>query len=239
MEPDTKPRRTGNRQEDSAWWPSCASSPPPAVFCRRSAGTRRDARWNPRPAPQPGRPPASPSPVIAPVSVDAAPANGAKQVNPAAPVSVKVGNGSIESVTLTSTAGEAVEGSIVRRRHQLDRHRTAEVQHRLQLHVRGQGRRRPRNQHHPVLQHRFQHPRGGRRHLPAGRHEGRRGAAPAGHLQRTRAEPGRRGKGHQDHHQRRPGGRLPLVQRHHGPVPGRDLLGGQLHRHHGHAAIRR
>lgn len=52
------------------------------------------------------------SPVIAPVKSDAAPASGAKQVNPAAPVSLKVSNGTIERVTLTSTSGKTVEGSI-------------------------------------------------------------------------------------------------------------------------------
>jgi lipoprotein-anchoring transpeptidase ErfK/SrfK len=52
------------------------------------------------------------SPVIAPVKLDTAPANGAKQVNPAAPVSLKVSNGTIERVTLTSTSGETVEGRI-------------------------------------------------------------------------------------------------------------------------------
>ncbi|WP_350003798.1 Ig-like domain-containing protein [Pseudarthrobacter sp. WHRI 8279] len=52
------------------------------------------------------------APVVAPVTFDAAPADGAKQINPAAPVSLKVANGTIERVTLTSTGGEAVEGSI-------------------------------------------------------------------------------------------------------------------------------
>ncbi|MFM9274872.1 Ig-like domain-containing protein [Pseudarthrobacter sp. NKDBFgelt] len=52
------------------------------------------------------------APVVAPVTFDAAPANGAKQVNPAAPVSLKVSNGTIERVTLTSTGGETVEGAI-------------------------------------------------------------------------------------------------------------------------------
>ena len=52
------------------------------------------------------------APVVAPVTLDAAPADGAKQVNPAAPVSLKVANGTIERVTLTSTGGETVEGSI-------------------------------------------------------------------------------------------------------------------------------
>ncbi|MCU1433911.1 MAG: hypothetical protein JWR71_636 [Pseudarthrobacter sp.] len=51
------------------------------------------------------------SPVVAPVKVDITPADAAKQVNPATPVSVTVGNGRIESVTLTSTSGEAVEGT--------------------------------------------------------------------------------------------------------------------------------
>jgi lipoprotein-anchoring transpeptidase ErfK/SrfK len=51
------------------------------------------------------------SPVVAPVKLEVTPAGGAKQVNPAAPVSLKVGNGRIESVTLTSTSGEAVQGT--------------------------------------------------------------------------------------------------------------------------------
>ncbi|MBA4101207.1 MAG: hypothetical protein C0488_03070 [Arthrobacter sp.] len=56
--------------------------------------------------------PGSAMPVVAPVTSEAAPANGAKQVNPAAPVSLKVTNGTIERATLTSTTGETVEGSI-------------------------------------------------------------------------------------------------------------------------------
>ena len=51
------------------------------------------------------------SPVVPPVKVDITPAAAAKQVNPASPVSVKVGNGRIESVTLTSTSGEAIQGT--------------------------------------------------------------------------------------------------------------------------------
>ncbi|MEO8284128.1 MAG: Ig-like domain-containing protein [Pseudarthrobacter sp.] len=51
------------------------------------------------------------SPVVPPVKVDITPAAAAKQVNPASPVSVKVGNGRIESVTLTSTSGEAIPGT--------------------------------------------------------------------------------------------------------------------------------
>lgn len=56
--------------------------------------------------------PGTAMPVVAQVTSEAAPANGAKQVNPAAPVSLKVTNGTIERVTLTSTTGETVEGSI-------------------------------------------------------------------------------------------------------------------------------
>lgn len=56
--------------------------------------------------------PGSAMPVVAPVTSEAAPANGAKQVNPAAPVTLKVTNGTIERATLTSTTGETVEGSI-------------------------------------------------------------------------------------------------------------------------------
>lgn len=52
------------------------------------------------------------APVIPPVAAEAKPADGAKQVNPAAPVSLQVNNGTIERVTLTSTSGESVPGSI-------------------------------------------------------------------------------------------------------------------------------
>lgn len=48
---------------------------------------------------------------MAPVKVDVSPADAAKQVNLASPVSVTVSNGRIESVTLTSTSGEAVNGT--------------------------------------------------------------------------------------------------------------------------------
>jgi lipoprotein-anchoring transpeptidase ErfK/SrfK len=54
------------------------------------------------------------SPVVAPVKLDVSPADGAKQVNPAAPVSLSVSNGRIEGVTLTTTAGEAVQGTFAK-----------------------------------------------------------------------------------------------------------------------------
>ncbi len=51
------------------------------------------------------------SPVVAPVKVDITPAAAAKQVNPATPAAVTVVNGRIESVTLTSTSGDSVDGT--------------------------------------------------------------------------------------------------------------------------------
>lgn len=52
------------------------------------------------------------APVVAPVQLTASPADGAQQVNPAAPVSLRVTNGSIDRVALTDSDGEAVEGSL-------------------------------------------------------------------------------------------------------------------------------
>jgi lipoprotein-anchoring transpeptidase ErfK/SrfK len=51
-------------------------------------------------------------PVVAPVKLDVSPANAATQVNPAAPVTLKVANGKIERVALTSGSGDAVKGSL-------------------------------------------------------------------------------------------------------------------------------
>lgn len=51
-------------------------------------------------------------PVVAPAQLTISPADGAKQVNPAAPVSLKVSNGRIERVALTSETGDAVEGTL-------------------------------------------------------------------------------------------------------------------------------
>jgi lipoprotein-anchoring transpeptidase ErfK/SrfK len=52
------------------------------------------------------------APVVAPVQLAASPADGAQQVNPAAPVSLKVTNGTVERVALTSGDGTAIEGSL-------------------------------------------------------------------------------------------------------------------------------
>ena len=50
--------------------------------------------------------------MVAPAELDVAPADGAKQVNPAAPVSLKVKNGHIERVALTSDDGDTVDGTL-------------------------------------------------------------------------------------------------------------------------------
>lgn len=52
------------------------------------------------------------APVVAPAELTVSPADGAKQVNPAAPVSLKVAHGRIDRVALTSEAGDAVDGTL-------------------------------------------------------------------------------------------------------------------------------
>ncbi|WP_426979834.1 L,D-transpeptidase [Pseudarthrobacter sp. O4] len=51
-------------------------------------------------------------PVVAPAELDVSPADDAKPVNPAAPVTLKVSNGRIERAALTSGSGDAVEGTL-------------------------------------------------------------------------------------------------------------------------------
>jgi len=51
-------------------------------------------------------------PVVPPLKLAAAPADAAVQVNPAAPVTLKVGNGRIERAALTSDSGDAVDGKL-------------------------------------------------------------------------------------------------------------------------------
>ncbi|WP_211877627.1 L,D-transpeptidase [Pseudarthrobacter albicanus] len=51
-------------------------------------------------------------PVVAPAQLTVSPADDAKPVNPAAPVSLKVRDGRIERVALTSDAGDAVDGTL-------------------------------------------------------------------------------------------------------------------------------
>ena len=51
-------------------------------------------------------------PVVAPAELAVSPADGAKQVDPAAPVSLKVTNGRIDRVALTSDDGDTVDGTL-------------------------------------------------------------------------------------------------------------------------------
>lgn len=111
MEPDTKPRRKGNVKKILVVATVCLLAAAGGVFAAVApglAGTPLESEAGSAARTSPG----IAAPVITPVSVDAAPANGAKQVNPAAPVSLKVDHGTIERVSLTSTGGEAVDGSI-------------------------------------------------------------------------------------------------------------------------------
>ncbi|WP_427173949.1 L,D-transpeptidase [Arthrobacter sp. 92] len=52
------------------------------------------------------------APVVPPATLVVAPADAAKQVNPAAPVTLTVSHGTIERVALTSEAGDAVDGKL-------------------------------------------------------------------------------------------------------------------------------
>ncbi|KQR02268.1 hypothetical protein ASF72_11675 [Arthrobacter sp. Leaf141] len=111
MEPDTKPRRKGNVKKILVVATVCLLAAAGGVFAAVApglAGTPLESEAGSAARTSPG----IAAPVITPVSVDAAPANGAKEVNPAAPVSLKVDHGTIERVSLTSTGGEAVDGSI-------------------------------------------------------------------------------------------------------------------------------
>ncbi|NUP58870.1 MAG: L,D-transpeptidase family protein [Pseudarthrobacter sp.] len=111
MEPDVKPRRRGTVKKILAVAAVCVLAAVGGVFAAVAPGlaggpVESEAVSALRTSP------GIASPVVPPVTLDAAPANGAKQVNPAAPVSLKVGNGTLERVTLTSTAGKTIEGSI-------------------------------------------------------------------------------------------------------------------------------
>jgi lipoprotein-anchoring transpeptidase ErfK/SrfK len=110
MEPDLKPRRGGTAKKILLVAVLCVLAATGGVFAAvapgfAGGGLESEAGSAVRSAPGVA------SPVVAPVKLDVTPAEGAKQVNPAAPVSLKVANGRIESVTLTSTSGEAVEGT--------------------------------------------------------------------------------------------------------------------------------
>lgn len=110
MEPDDKPRRPGTAKKILLVAMVCVLAAAGGAFAAVAPGLA-NASLESEAGSAVRSAPGVASPVVAPVTLDVAPADGAKQVNPASPVSVKVGNGRIESVTLTSTAGDPVQGN--------------------------------------------------------------------------------------------------------------------------------
>ena len=110
MEPEDKPRRAGTAKKIFLVAMVCVLAAAGGAFAAVAPGLANAALESEAGSASRSAPGIA-SPVVAPVTLDVAPADGAKQVNPAAPVSVKVGNGRIESVTLTSTAGDTVPGT--------------------------------------------------------------------------------------------------------------------------------
>jgi lipoprotein-anchoring transpeptidase ErfK/SrfK len=110
MEPEVKPRRMSTVKKVFVVAAVCVLAAAGGVFAAVAPGLTRGALES-EAASAVRSAPGVASPVVAPVKVDITPAAAAKQVNPASPASVKVSNGRIESVTLTSTSGEAVEGT--------------------------------------------------------------------------------------------------------------------------------
>ncbi|MFP5311410.1 MAG: Ig-like domain-containing protein, partial [Actinomycetes bacterium] len=111
MEPDLKPHRRGTAKKVLAVTAVCVLAAVGGVFAAVAPGLANgtlDSEAGSALRTTPG----IASPVVPPVAFDAAPANGAKQVNPAAPVSLKVANGTIQRVTLAGTNGKTVDGSI-------------------------------------------------------------------------------------------------------------------------------
>lgn len=111
MEPEVQSRRPGSLKKILLVVAVCVLAAMGGVFAAVAPGIARGAIES-EAASAVRTSPGIASPVIAPVESDAAPADGAKQVNPAAPVSLKVANGTIERVTLTSTSGDIIEGRI-------------------------------------------------------------------------------------------------------------------------------
>lgn len=110
MEPVVKPRRRGTARKILLVAAVCVLAATGGVFAAVAPGFAGDGLESEASSAVRSAPGVA-SPVVAPVKVDVTPANAAKQVNPATSVSLTVGNGRIESVTLTSTAGEAVHGT--------------------------------------------------------------------------------------------------------------------------------
>ncbi|WP_320537834.1 L,D-transpeptidase [Pseudarthrobacter sp. IC2-21] len=110
MEPEAKPRRMSTAKKILVVAAVCGLAAAGGVFAAVAPGLARGALES-EAASAVRSAPGLASPVVPPVKVDIIPAAAAKQVNPATPASVKVGNGRIESVTLTSTAGESIPGT--------------------------------------------------------------------------------------------------------------------------------
>ncbi|MDE8667522.1 Ig-like domain-containing protein [Pseudarthrobacter sp. H3Y2-7] len=110
MEPEAKPRRMSTAKKILVVAAVCGLAATGGVFAAVAPGLARGALES-EAASAVRSAPGLASPVVPPVKVDIIPAAAAKQVNPATPASVKVGNGRIESVTLTSTAGESIPGT--------------------------------------------------------------------------------------------------------------------------------
>ncbi len=110
MEPVVRPRRRGTAKKILLVAAVCVLAATGGVFAAVAPGFARGGLESEASSAVRSAPGVA-SPVVAPVKVDVTPADAAKQVNPATPVSLKVGNGRIESVTLTSTAGDVVHGT--------------------------------------------------------------------------------------------------------------------------------
>ncbi|CAM3163633.1 Putative L,D-transpeptidase LppS precursor [Arthrobacter ulcerisalmonis] len=111
MEADFKPRRKGSVKKILVLATVCLLAAAGGVFAAVAPGLAGSSLASEASSAVRSAPGLA-APVVAPVNADSTPTNGAKQVNPAAPVTLTVGNGTIERVTLTSTSGEGVEGSI-------------------------------------------------------------------------------------------------------------------------------
>ncbi|GAC1482668.1 MAG: L,D-transpeptidase LdtMt2 [Pseudarthrobacter sp.] len=110
MEPEAKPHRMSTAKKILVVAAVCVLAAAGGVFAAVAPGLTRGALES-EAASAVRSAPGVASPVVPPVKVDITPAAAAKQVNPASPVSLKVGNGRIESVTLTSTSGETIPGT--------------------------------------------------------------------------------------------------------------------------------
>lgn len=109
MTSDSKPRRSGTAGKIALIVAFCLLAAGGGVFAAVApgfAGSGIESEAASAVRSEPGKA----APVVPPLKLEVLPENGAKEVNPAAPVTLKVGAGSIEQVTLTTTDGETVKG---------------------------------------------------------------------------------------------------------------------------------